>query len=319
MPEPLPTWNTSEIPHLDRFAHVRLIALDVDGTLLRDSTDNVATVVRSLHRKLKYVGKGIRVTIATGRALAGAADLAQSLNPGGEVPIVIYNGALVAWPKKRLCLYHQTISDIAARAVLDIAKTYDLPALAYTVDQNSLGFESEPLAETVYGWCKKAPSEHHEFNGLPVRWMKDLAELVGNATTAILLDCGSRPSAQEVQGRIALVPGVSPTLGGTSSLEIRPYGANKGVALEYLARRIGIDREQVLAVGDSENDVEMLRWAGIGVAVASGSPLAIATSEFLCHHGAMSAVIEVLRLVRQAKRLARGIPLAEMNSRYTHG
>ncbi|MGD0581221.1 MAG: HAD-IIB family hydrolase, partial [Bryobacteraceae bacterium] len=97
---------------------------------------------------------------------------------------------------------------------------------------------------------------------------------------------------------------VSCTASGTRYIEVRPVGSDKGAALARAAELLGILREQVLAIGDSDNDVEMLRWAGVGVSVAGASAMALAGSRFVCRHAVVAGVIEVLRLIRQARRYA---------------
>jgi Cof subfamily protein (haloacid dehalogenase superfamily) len=318
MPEFLPAWDTADIQQLDRFSRIRLIALDVDGTLLQRSADELSSAVQSLSRKLRHVGGDIQLTIATGRALAGVGHLARSLNPGREVPVVVYNGALVAFPGSGRCLYHLTISADATIAVFQLAQKYQLLGLAYTIVECPMGIESEPILEAVYGWSGSIPCEYREFNGLPVRWIMDLHEFPKTAATAILLDIRNRLAPPGLFDELAEVAGISTTSSSSSFLEIRPAGADKGLALEFLARQMHIQRDQVLAVGDSDNDIEMLKWAGTGVAVGTSSIEALAIADFLCRHGAMAAVIEVLRLVRQAKRLSRGLSLAEMKPGLTN-
>jgi Cof subfamily protein (haloacid dehalogenase superfamily) len=295
-----------------------LIALDVDGTLLQRSADELASAVQILSRRLRHVAGDIHLTVATGRALAGIRNLAHSLNPNRDVPVVVYNGALVASPGRGRSLYHLTIPADATVAVFHLAQKYHLLGLAYTIVESPMGIESEPILEAVYGWCRSIPREYREFNGLPVQWVTDLREF-RKVATAILLDRRNQTAPPGFFNELTRVAGVSITSSSTSFLEIRPAGADKGLALEFLARQMHVQRDQVLAVGDSDNDIEMLNWAGTGVAVSTSSPEALAMADFLCRHGAMAAVMEVLRLVRQAKRLARGLPLAHMGLGLTNG
>jgi hydroxymethylpyrimidine pyrophosphatase-like HAD family hydrolase len=60
-----------------------------------------------------------------------------------------------------------------------------------------------------------------------------------------------------------------------------PRGLNKSVGLAWLAEHLGIARDEVLAVGDNDNDVEMLRWAGVGVAMGNSSPAALAAADWV--------------------------------------
>ncbi|MBI5350130.1 MAG: HAD-IIB family hydrolase [Chloroflexi bacterium] len=60
-----------------------------------------------------------------------------------------------------------------------------------------------------------------------------------------------------------------------------PSGMSKAVGVEWLANHFGIKREEVMCVGDNDNDAELLQWAGVGVALSSGSPAALATADWI--------------------------------------
>jgi hydroxymethylpyrimidine pyrophosphatase-like HAD family hydrolase len=69
------------------------------------------------------------------------------------------------------------------------------------------------------------------------------------------------------------------------NLEFMPRGINKATALEKVAREFGVKREEVLAFGDGENDVDMLAWAGHGVAMRHGNAKAIAAAKMVSPPG----------------------------------
>ncbi|GAF84205.1 unnamed protein product, partial [marine sediment metagenome] len=74
-------------------------------------------------------------------------------------------------------------------------------------------------------------------------------------------------------------------------------------ALEYVAKVLNLTQNQVLAIGDNDNDAEMLSWAGIGVAVNSASDLAESSCDYRANRGVIEGAIEVLDLVHEARRL----------------
>jgi hypothetical protein len=115
---------------------------------------------------------------------------------------------------------------------------------------------------------------------------------------------GDSRGQDEALERLSRIPSLSCTTSGYSYLEVRPAGVNKGLGLSVAAEHLGLDRSEVLAVGDNDNDAEMLNWAGIGVAVSSASQTAISNSRYVCGngHGVLAGAVEVMRLVNQAKR-----------------
>jgi HAD superfamily hydrolase (TIGR01484 family) len=84
-----------------------------------------------------------------------------------------------------------------------------------------------------------------------------------------------RESFDQTLARITVVPS-HPIL-----VEGLPHGMDKSVGLAWLAGRFGIRSEEVLAVGDNDNDAGMLKWAGVGVAMGNGSPAALAAADWV--------------------------------------
>ena len=86
---------------------------------------------------------------------------------------------------------------------------------------------------------------------------------------------------QEVWQRLEALGGLVLTSSIPDNIEINAQGADKGSALRALAERLGIPREKVMALGDNGNDVTMLQYAGVSVAMGDGSPEAKAAARFL--------------------------------------
>ena len=116
----------------------------------------------------------------------------------------------------------------------------------------------------------------------------------------------SGPAAAELANLLAVVTGIDVTTSGSSFLEIRPRGSGKAIALSFVASRLGLSSDRVLAIGDNDNDADMLRWAGVGVAVAAASEEAVASANYMCHYGVGRGVVEILRLIRSARRYYKG-------------
>jgi hydroxymethylpyrimidine pyrophosphatase-like HAD family hydrolase len=79
MPQFLPSWDTHDVDSLREFAEICLIAVDLDGTLLRSPTAAVPPTIERLRRKLRRYGH-VKLTIATGRALRGTVEFAEHLS-----------------------------------------------------------------------------------------------------------------------------------------------------------------------------------------------------------------------------------------------
>jgi len=281
------------------FRDVQLVAFDLDGTLLPQES---VGMFRHLSRSLRRYG--VQLVMATGRALNGVESLlGETVLPRGM--IVLYNGSLVLERKSLAVVAHRTIPACAAQAVFDVANRDRVSGRLYYF-RDTLRSRDELFGsrEVVVGWPgTDEPLQPFEFNKLPVRRMLSRFEVPDEPATAILLDAGCMGDRlHRIRDKLADTPGISVTQSGSQFLEIRPLGSDKAVALAEVAGEFAIPRERVLAVGDNDNDAEMLAWAGLGVAVSQASALAIANANYICRRGTFSGVIEMLRILRDAKR-----------------
>jgi len=159
--------------------------------------------------------------------------------------------------------------------------------------------------EDVYGVSTTGRGAPIDVNGSRVAW---LDRLPANVDAVAALIVAAEDAHSDVEDALPDLPDMTFTWSRRGIIEVRPRGSDKAVGLSVAVARLGMDRSRVLAVGDSDNDVEMLRWAGTGVCVAGATPAAEAASDYVTSLGAAHGVVEVVRLVRNARRLLR--PLA---------
>jgi hydroxymethylpyrimidine pyrophosphatase-like HAD family hydrolase len=224
----------------------RLVALDIDGTLL-DHNGVLPEDVRAAVRRV--VEAGVPVVLATGRSWHSTQPVVEELGlPPGQT--VASNGAVrVSFPPlviEHLVTFDAT--DIAAR----VAALHPEAALAVEV----LG--------RGYMVTKEFPEG--EISGEIVR--VPLSELTANPVTRVVV---RDPNASEqdflrLAERVGM-HGVAYFIGWTAWLDIAPEGVDKAHGVAAVCRGLGIDRADVLALGDGRNDIELLRWAGRGVAL----------------------------------------------------
>lgn len=310
MAEHLPGTN-ADVEALRRFACVKLIAADLDGTFL---PSEFAGKAERLLRQLDHAG--VQMTVATGRTFHGVRDLLIRLHsPRGKplikrgTPLILYNGSVVIEAGIGRLLYRKTMPDAALSFVAQIAARHSCDFFAYSCEETVLGIdENHRVQEHVVGW-QFGPGERKrsetEFNGLPVEWRTTLPCSVPFEACAVVinsLDCAVLTSIASQLQDLGIV---SVTRSSSLYLEIRPESSNKGKALAYVAQRFNLLPAQVLAVGDSDNDVEMLKWAGIGVAVSTASTSAKEQADFLCDYGPFQGMVQVLGLVHAAHRYFR--------------
>jgi HAD superfamily hydrolase (TIGR01484 family) len=229
----------------------RMVALDVDGTVVdRDGVLSPA-MADALAR---VVAAGVPVVLATGRAWHSTRDLVDLLGlPEG--PTVCSNGAvIVSYPPQEIV---QAVT-FDPREVIERVESF-APGTLIAVEEIGVGFrlndhfpEGDLTGELVV-------QSAEELGALPV-------------TRVILRD--PRRSVDEfitLAAHLGL-QGVTYFVGWSAWLDIAPEGVNKATALAQVAADLGIAAEDVLAAGDGRNDIEMLQWAGRGVALPEAPP-----------------------------------------------
>ncbi len=237
--------------------YFRLVAFDLDGTLLPYGEPPRPRVVEAIRRARE---RGLIVTLATGRAPSTARPYAHRL--GITAPIICFQGGRVVDPESGESLYARTYPLALARAVLQYAQAMEeelddgWAPLVYQGDEmylTRLWLSEEEYREFF------APRWHvlSSFDELPERPV-DKIIFVGDPKKLDAL----RPRLEErFRGLVEVVRSWD------IFLEVTALGVTKGNALAWLARHLGIPRERVVAVGDADNDISMLRWAGLAIAM----------------------------------------------------
>ncbi len=298
----LPGEHESDRAVLNRFAAIRLIVLDLDGTLVRSRNPSVNALAIRLRRRLARHPIHVDVTVATGRAINGARRIIQDLGVSHKVPVILYNGAVLARPPDYQPLRIVHIAPSTFTRILDLLCDLPVVVFGYYVAMMPGGLFGPQ--ERVLGWASIPNFEAlTEFNGLPVEWRKGTVADTpdGGSLCAVLIDCRLADAA-EVEDKLKVVHDVSVTRSGGPYVEIRPPASNKAAALQHLLHSMGRSRSEVLAIGDNDNDIEMLQAAGIGVVVDGASAQALLAADYVCNHGVVAGVTEVLRLIGHSRR-----------------
>ncbi len=110
----------------------------------------------------------------------------------------------------------------------------------------------------------------------------------------LYIDKTNPEKLEKVRKRIAQVEGVAIMSSGYDNIELMPVGVNKGIAVEKLAHLLNVKKENVMTLGDQENDVEMLSWAGYGIAMGNAAPKALAVAKYQTGHHEEDGVAQAI-------------------------
>lgn len=237
----------------DAMIRYRLVVADIDGTLVtraREITPGVLAAVRTAQ------AEGVRVCLATGRIWPSARPYFEHLD--ADPPAILYNGGLVYDFRTDTVLRRTNLEYAHARAVLEILR--EVP-------------EVQPhlyAGDRIYtGRINELTDRYRRKDSVQVEEVGDLVAFLPRDPMKILI-VGARPDLERVVSRIRTIPmPINTVFSEETYLEILPAGSSKGAALEFVAAHLGIPLADVVAVGDNLNDLEMLRTAGLGVAMGN--------------------------------------------------
>ncbi|RTE08835.1 Cof-type HAD-IIB family hydrolase [Paenibacillus whitsoniae] len=236
----------------------RLIALDMDGTLLDEdkkiSAENKAAIRQATE-------EGFIVMMSTGRGVISALPFVREL--GLNSPMVMVNGSEV-WssPDKLLQRTH-----------MDIAIVEKLHQLALEQDCWWWAYSEEGVFNR----------EKEELNLREQKWLKFGFFTENEAKLERIRDIVTRWDNTEI------------TNSHPANLEMNPKGVSKASGIAAVCKLLGISMSEVIAVGDSENDMAMIREAGLGVAMGNAQERVKAMADFVTKTNEESGVAHVIR------------------------
>ena len=244
---------------------IRLIAMDMDDTLLNETQQVTMRTKKAIRRAMDA---GVNVTIATGRMFRSALPFAQEL--GIQLPLITYNGAMIREMISGKTLFHRPIGTELAQELADLfrqrgwylQKYVDDRLYVSELDENAKFYADYARVEAI-----PLGSEFFQMKEAPTKMlsMGDTAELT-EIKTEVAARYGDRLYLASSKKRY---------------LEMVDVRVNKGEAVAFLAEMLGIAQAEVMAIGDSMNDVDMIEYAGCGVAMGNANATVRAAADYI--------------------------------------
>lgn len=272
---------------------IRLVALDMDGTLFNNKSQISETDQNTIR---EFTAKGIEVIISTGRPYIGLpAELLAEL--GIRYAITVNGAAIYHLPDKK-CIYENCMEPELVCPLLEKLQKKDIhmdafiEGDAYSLHSCIPGIDRLVMPESIRRYIKATRT-----------FTDDLAVFIRERHLAVQkmtlnfypLADGTFLHREEVKELLAAFPGITFLSGGYHNLEFTKNGTTKGIGLRFLCDYLGLSLDQTMACGDTQNDIDILKTAAVGVAMENARTEVKKIADFITLSNEESGISHAIR------------------------
>jgi len=250
----------------------RLLALDLDGTLLNDQE---VISKKNLEALKKVRKKGIQVVITTGRSYSSAQRYIAAV--GKENPTITYNGAVIT--KDTEVLKRVTLNNHIIDELIKLLKDMSYAPIIYLSDNKKYFETFGRYAEDFTSFSRGFETELVKVDNLTARVWEDVIRIsvvTGKHDVTLLHTELKHRYGCDIRTVDTYFPAWNFWL-----FEILHTHCSKSKGLEYLCSRYEISQQDVIAVGDNNNDLDMIAWSGLGCAMRNGLDAVIMEADYV--------------------------------------
>lgn len=234
----------------------KLIAIDMDGTLLRRDNTISERTKRSINSTIK---KGVKVVLASGRPIEGLTRYLDELNLSGHDDYVMsFNGSLIQNVQTKKIIFKRTLTGAHLKELYAISKKINVNIHAFTTK----GCITPKMSEyTAY--------EGH-INGIEVH-IVDFDKIPDNEVVIKVMFVDPEEKLEKAMRMLPeyVYEDYTVVRSAPFFLEFLNKEASKGLGIKALGHYLGINQEEIICIGDANNDLDMIQFAGLGVAMGN--------------------------------------------------
>ena len=231
----------------------KLLAADMDGTLFNEKSEITR---RTREAILAAMGRGMLFVPSTGRPMGGMRKVLAAFE--GDLPMILFNGAMAVTAESGRVLFSQGLDFACAETIFAQGVERGYSVVAWAGERLFVSREDEEIML----YQRKSGAELHV--------VSDAGAMLPYGVTKMLWIIPPEDGPRCQAGMEALLAGkVNCHTSCPHLMEFVDAGASKGLALEAVGKAYGIARSEMIAVGDGYNDVSMLEYAGLGVAMGN--------------------------------------------------
>ena len=246
-----------------------IIVLDLDGTLTNDEKIITPKTKEAL---MEMQRRGKRVVLASGRPTQGVSHLTNELELNRyEGYVLSYNGGMIIDWKTGETIFSRLLPLESNRRIIELAAENGVNILTYEGDHIITATPEDQYAQL-----------ESRVNHMEIRQVEDMAgHMDFQVPKYLMLADGDYMASVEPKVQEALGEGFSVYRSAPFFLEILPMGIDKAKSLARMLEVLGLTRENMIACGDGYNDLSMIQYAGLGVAMANAVPPVLEAADFV--------------------------------------
>lgn len=262
----------------------KLIVTDMDGTLLNGDHQ----ISEKNKAALKYASeKGINVAIATGRIYESTIKYAKEL--GIKTPIICCNGALIKESSGEI-IYESIIDNHICNKIIDVLEKNNIYYQCFTDDTI--------FTTHINEWLRKYQMQE-DLNIKIIESDNIKEKIIGKNILKFLVIESNLELLCKVEEDLKNIEDIELTKSFFDNIEVMKKGVNKGSAVESLGKYLGIDKSEIITFGDNHNDLSMIKYAGMGIAMGNAENIVKENANFItCKNtedGVAKALNEILK------------------------
>ncbi len=265
----------------------KLVAIDLDGTLLNSDKEISERNKTAIHLAQE---KGVKVVVCSGRVYAGARLYAKQLE--SKDPIIACNGAVISENVNGRVLYSSYINKEKCLEIIDVCRKHDIYYHIYAGDT----MLTERLGHTSLRYFEKNKSLPEQ-DRVDIEVVKSMTDKIKSDTDNVLkfvMVTSEVEQLMKLRKEVMQITNIDVMSSWFDNIEIVNKGVSKGAALKRLSEILDIPAEEMIAIGDNENDISMLNYAGLGIAMDNGEACAKAAAQYITSSNNEDGVAEAI-------------------------
>lgn len=265
----------------------KMVAVDMDGTLLKDNKE----VSERNKEAIKHACEaGVKIVVCTGRIFTSAKAYAKMI--GSVAPIIASNGAYIREKDKDVPVYEKTLDKEDLIKIVKRSKALGFFPHIYTT--NTIYAEKLIFSSKNYAtWNESLAEKDRVIIEIVENLEEHILESRHNYIKAVVM-CDDIEKLKALRQEILEETKVEIMSSVPNNIEITAYGTSKGEGVKILADFYKISLDEVICIGDNENDISMIQYAGLGVAMANAPEDIKALADYIADTNENDGVAKVI-------------------------